>query len=171
MHEAEFVTQLVLYLLKNGYQEGSITVLTFYLGQNKKLRETIRQTISAPFSPKLIDVQTVDNYQGQENDIIILSCVRSNTEKKGGFSVIQNRINVALSRARNGLFVIGNITMLAQAKNYMATNKNIWTDIRKLAKEENTLMYGTREGIELACNRQGIEKFLTDCFISLLQAI
>ena len=162
MAEAEFVTQLVLYLLKNGYQERSITVLTFYLGQNKKLRETIRGTISAPFNPKLIDVQTVDNYQGQENDIIILSCVRSNTEKKGGFSVIENRINVALSRARNGLFVVGNIKMLAQAYNYLKSNKNIWTDIRKLAKEKDTLMYGTTEGIELACVRQEIEKFVID---------
>ena len=56
----------------------------------------------------LVKVTTVDNYQGEENDIIILSCVRSNAQNKIGFLAETNRINVALSRARLGLYVFGN---------------------------------------------------------------
>ena len=47
-----------------------------------------------------VDCQTVDKFQGSENDIIILSCVRSNPEKNIGFLKKKNRICVALSRAR-----------------------------------------------------------------------
>jgi superfamily I DNA and/or RNA helicase len=54
-----------------------------------------------------------DNYQGEENDIIILSLVRSNTDKSIGFVKTHNRICVALSRARCGLFVIGNMSLFA----------------------------------------------------------
>ena len=49
---------------------------------------------------KNIKVFTVDNYQGEENDIIILSLVRSNKAFNVGFLKISNRVNVALSRAR-----------------------------------------------------------------------
>mmetsp|Transcript_39334 Transcript_39334/g.60124 ORF Transcript_39334/g.60124 Transcript_39334/m.60124 type:complete len:222 (-) Transcript_39334:1723-2388(-) len=55
-----------------------------------------------------INVQTVDNFQGEENDIIILSLVRNNPENNIGFLKISNRVNVALSRARWGLFIFGN---------------------------------------------------------------
>lgn len=51
---------------------------------------------------------TVDNYQGEENDVIILSLVRSNQEGSVGFLGTDNRVCVALSRARNGLYAIGN---------------------------------------------------------------
>ena len=54
-----------------------------------------------------------DNYQGEENDIILLSLVRSNADNRIGFLKIHNRICVALSRARCGLFIIGNMKMLA----------------------------------------------------------
>lgn len=57
----------------------------------------------------------VDEYQGEENDIIILSLVRSNQGGNVGFLKIGNRICVALSRARIGLYVIGNMTILAQS--------------------------------------------------------
>ena len=55
-----------------------------------------------------VQVTAVDNYQGEENDIIILSLVRSNQEGSVGFLGTDNRVCVALSRARNGLYAIGN---------------------------------------------------------------
>lgn len=61
-----------------------------------------------------LSFQVTDNYQGEENDIIILSLVRSNSDGQIGFLKTQNRICVALSRARCGLFVIGNMDLLAQ---------------------------------------------------------
>jgi superfamily I DNA and/or RNA helicase len=55
----------------------------------------------------------VDNYQGEENDIILLSLVRSNDDGTIGFLREDNRVCVAMSRAKKGLYVIGNFTMLS----------------------------------------------------------
>ena len=54
----------------------------------------------------------VDNFQGEENDIILLSLVRSNKEGRIGFLQTENRVCVALSRAKKGFFCIGNISLL-----------------------------------------------------------
>ena len=55
-----------------------------------------------------IRVATVDNFQGEESKVIIISLVRSNEERKCGFLKTSNRINVLLSRARDGMYIIGN---------------------------------------------------------------
>lgn len=53
-------------------------------------------------------IATVDNFQGEEAKVIIVSLVRSNKEKNVGFLRTTNRINVLLSRAQHGLYLIGN---------------------------------------------------------------
>ena len=53
-------------------------------------------------------VYTVDGYQGEENDVILLSLVRSNMNSDIGFLENKNRLVVALSRARRGLYIFGN---------------------------------------------------------------
>ncbi|KAI9734023.1 MAG: hypothetical protein M1834_002680 [Cirrosporium novae-zelandiae] len=58
---------------------------------------------------ELLRVATVDNFQGEEAKIVIMSLVRSNKEKKVGFLRTTNRINVLLSRAQHGMYLIGNI--------------------------------------------------------------
>ena len=58
-------------------------------------------------------IKSVDNYQGEENDIIHLSTVRSNKKRDVGFLKCKNRICVALSRVRLGFIAIGNFTQLA----------------------------------------------------------
>ena len=55
----------------------------------------------------------VDNFQGEENRIIILSLVRSNMDNRLGYVAIDNRVCVALSRARDGFYVIGNFDFFA----------------------------------------------------------
>jgi AAA domain-containing protein len=57
---------------------------------------------------ELLRVATVDNFQGEEAKVIIVSLVRSNDEKKVGFLRTTNRINVLLSRAQHGMYLIGN---------------------------------------------------------------
>lgn len=59
----------------------------------------------------IIKVDTVDSYQGKENDIIIVSLVRSNPNGSQGHVVSENRANVALSRAKEALFIVGNSQM------------------------------------------------------------
>ena len=53
-------------------------------------------------------IATVDNFQGEEAKVVVISLVRSNDERRCGFLKTSNRINVLLSRARHGMYVIGN---------------------------------------------------------------
>ena len=103
-HEARFLVELCRYLLLQGYKRDQITILTMYTGQLLELQSRM---------PKRefegIKVCVVDNFQGEENDIILLSLVRSS---KIGFLKESNRICVALSRARQGFYCIGNFTLL-----------------------------------------------------------
>ena len=107
--EAEYVVSLCWYLLLQGYSPSQITILTLYTGQLLLLKNLM---------PKKkfegVRVTAVDNYQGEENDIILLSLVRSNDQDKIGFVGIENRICVSLSRAKHGLFVIGNMEFMAK---------------------------------------------------------
>ncbi|KZZ90554.1 hypothetical protein AAL_07240 [Moelleriella libera RCEF 2490] len=62
----------------------------------------------------LLRVATVDNFQGEEAKIVIVSLVRSNLQRKVGFLKTTNRINVLLSRAQHGMFLIGNTDTYSQ---------------------------------------------------------
>ncbi|KAI5928601.1 hypothetical protein F4810DRAFT_12223 [Camillea tinctor] len=57
-----------------------------------------------------VRVATVDNFQGEEAKVIIISLVRSNPQNRCGFLSTSNRINVLLSRAKHGMYIIGNAT-------------------------------------------------------------
>lgn len=106
-HEALYIQNLTRYLLKQGYTTNQITVLTPYSGQMFRIRDLM---------PKRefegIRISILDNYQGEENDLILLSLVRSNKEGKIGFLNRENRVCVALSRAKHGLYVIGNFEII-----------------------------------------------------------
>ncbi|XP_033625660.1 NFX1-type zinc finger-containing protein 1-like isoform X1 [Asterias rubens] len=115
-YEAEVLVEMCRYLLHQGYEPTQITILTTYLGQLftfKKLMD--KGTFEG------VRVSVVDNFQGEENDIILLSLVRSNEEGSIGFLKTSNRVCVALSRARMGFYCIGNGTILKKTQ--------IWQDI------------------------------------------
>ena len=103
-HEAGFLVALCRYLLLQGYKREQITILTMYTGQFLELKNRMPRS-----DFEGIKVCVVDNFQGEENDIILLSLVRSS---KIGFLKESNRICVALSRARQGFYCIGNFTLL-----------------------------------------------------------
>ena len=107
--EARFVVELCFYFIKLGYSNSQITILTTYSCQ---LRNIARIIMQSKFRDRVIRISTVDNFQGEENDIVILSLVRSNVEGRVGFLRDSNRICVALSRAKIGFFVVGNFSML-----------------------------------------------------------
>nr|XP_006812408.1 PREDICTED: NFX1-type zinc finger-containing protein 1-like [Saccoglossus kowalevskii] len=109
IHEAKFLAGLCKYFLLQGYSPSQITVLTTYTGQLFALRNEMPKRLFEG-----VRVCVVDNFQGEENDIILLSLVRSNEEGKIGFLKISNRICVALSRAKQGFYCIGNFDQLAK---------------------------------------------------------
>ncbi|KAI5305889.1 hypothetical protein KEM56_002975 [Ascosphaera pollenicola] len=83
-------------LLKTGLTEQEIEKqLGARRVQKKKMSELLR-------------IATVDNFQGEEAKVVIISLVRSNDQKKVGFLRTTNRINVLLSRAQHGMYIIGN---------------------------------------------------------------
>ena len=98
VHEAGVAAKLAIYLLQQGYDPSLITILTMYAGQRLKIMDKLRQS-TVPGSGD-IRVSTVDGFQGEENDIIILSLVRSNSNNSIGFLKTSNRVCVGLSRAK-----------------------------------------------------------------------
>lgn len=69
-------------------------------------------------------ILVVDNYQGEECDIILLSLVRSNEKGNVGFLKTENRICVALSRAKYGFYIIGNM-------NNLYNSGNLWKQVKE----------------------------------------
>ncbi|XP_037666999.1 NFX1-type zinc finger-containing protein 1 [Choloepus didactylus] len=125
-HEACFVVELCKYFLCQEYLPSQITILTTYTGQLFCLRKLMPAKTFAG-----VKVHVVDKYQGEENDIILLSLVRSNQEGKVGFLQIYNRICVALSRAKKGMYCIGNMPMLAKVP--------LWSKIIHSLRENNQI--------------------------------
>ncbi|KAI1414329.1 hypothetical protein F5Y13DRAFT_197779 [Hypoxylon sp. FL1857] len=80
---------------------------------------------------KSIRLATVDNFQGEEAKVVVVSLVRSNNANKCGFLSTSNRINVLLSRAQHGMYLIGNantykhVDMWAKVLDILAKNGNI----------------------------------------------
>ena len=109
VHEASYLVSLCRYLLQQCYIPQQITILVTYSGQLLTIRKLMPRS-----EFEGVRVSTVDNFQGEENDIILLSLVRSNSEKNVGFLREENRVCVALSRARQGFYCIGNFDMLRE---------------------------------------------------------
>ena len=107
IHEAKFLAALCRYLIRQEYRPEQITVLCAYTGQLFEVRKHMpRKEFDG------VKVRTLDNYQGEENDIVLLTLVRSNTAKKIGFLRAEHRVCVALSRAKVGFYCIGNFQLL-----------------------------------------------------------
>lgn len=86
-------------------------VITPYAGQVRDILDTMERRVPVEWLP-LIQVKTVDGFQGREKDIIIISTVRSNASQALGFLHDWRRLNVSLTRSRSGLIVIGNANTL-----------------------------------------------------------
>jgi hypothetical protein len=120
-YEANYLVKLCSYLLKQGYHSSQITILTFYVGQVLTILSCLKES---SLKDENIKVSSVDNYQGEENDIILLSLVRSNTDNIIGFLRTFNRVCVAFSRAKLGFYIIGNIDCIIRGIKQLKEDKN-----------------------------------------------
>jgi len=97
--EAELVIKKVHELLACGLSPEQIAVISPYSAQVKLLREKLKSLD--------LEIDSVDGFQGREKEAVIVSLVRSNREGEVGFLADTRRMNVALTRARRKLIVIG----------------------------------------------------------------
>ncbi|KAJ8572563.1 hypothetical protein K7X08_009074 [Anisodus acutangulus] len=80
-------------------------------GSVKLLRQKFRETFGVE-SDKVVDINTVDDFQGREKDVAIFSCVRASKDKGIGFVADYRRMNVGITRARSSVLVVGSASTL-----------------------------------------------------------
>ncbi|KAI5408187.1 helicase sen1 isoform X2 [Lathyrus oleraceus] len=106
----------------------SIGVISPYNAQVYEIQEKIKLNNSVSDPDFSVSVRSVDGFQGGEEDIIIISTVRSNGDAKVGFLSNRQRANVALTRARHCLWILGNETTLENSD-------SVWKELVLDAKE------------------------------------
>ncbi|XP_006274043.1 RNA helicase aquarius [Alligator mississippiensis] len=107
--EAEYVVALFMYMCLLGYPADKISILTTYNGQKHLIRDVINQRCgNNPMIGRPNKVTTVDRFQGQQNDYILLSLVRT---KAVGHLRDVRRLVVAMSRARLGLYIFARVSL------------------------------------------------------------
>ena len=136
--ECDMLVGFVEYLLQNGLESEKLTILTFYHGQRKRLLRGLHRHPN--LKGNIFNVVTVDSYQGEENEVVLLSLVRSNTYFSIGFAGIANRVCVALSRARCGFYIFGNGELFC-------SESKIWSKVVEI-------LAGKKKGLEPKTGRK-----------------
>ncbi len=129
--EAEIVVSLCEEALAMGLDEEQIGVITPYAAQVKTIRKMFETREMA------IETKSVDGFQGREKEVILISFVRANPERKIGFLKERRRLNVALTRAKSKLICIGDGHTLLFDPLYRELLAYIRDEGRYLAWEED----------------------------------
>ena len=133
--EAANVEKIVTKFLRGGVKPEQIGVVTPYEGQRSYLVQYLQY--SGQLHAKIyqdIEIASVDAFQGREKDIIIISCVRSNEHQGIGFLADPRRLNVALTRGKYAVIVVGNPKVL--------TRHPLWNHLLHHFKENHCLVEG-----------------------------
>ncbi|POV96588.1 hypothetical protein PSHT_15050 [Puccinia striiformis] len=140
-HLASNVEKVVTRFFKAGVLPSQIGIVTPYEGQRSYI-VTYMQTNGSLKKElyKDIEVASVDAFQGREKDYIILSCVRSNDHQGIGFLNDPRRLNVALTRAKYGVVVLGNPKVLSKHA--------LWHFLLTAYKEKSCLVEGPLNNLQ-----------------------
>ena len=109
-----------------------VGIISPYRAQVQYLKKLIKKYEFFKPYRRLISVNTVDGFQGQERDVILISLVRSNDEGQIGFLKDLRRMNVAMTRARMKLIILGNKDTMTQHPFY----KKLWEYVEGLNNDE-----------------------------------
>ncbi|KAM3291143.1 putative helicase MAGATAMA 3 [Capsicum chacoense] len=107
-----------------------LAIISPYRHQVKLLRQKFRETFGGE-SDKVVDINTVDGFQGREKDVAIFSCVRSSKDKGIGFVADYRRMNVGITRARSSVLVVGSASTLRRDAR--------WQNLVECAEQSNAL--------------------------------
>lgn len=153
---------MVTRFFKSGVNPSQIGVITPYEGQRSyivsymQFNGSLRKDLY-----KEVEVASVDAFQGREKDYIIVSCVRSNEHQGIGFLNDPRRLNVALTRAKYGLVILGNPKVLSKHA--------LWHALLTHYKERKCLVEGPLNNLQASMiqfsrprrpfNRDGVSRF------------
>ncbi|RAH79517.1 putative nonsense-mediated mRNA decay protein [Aspergillus japonicus CBS 114.51] len=167
-YEVEMTTAHVSHLLRQGkYRSDDIAVITPYLGQLHKLRRRLGQLYTIALGDHDEDdlnkagfdddptsnctgVRSALLESGEEASVVVISLVRSNPQTHCSFLRTPNRVNVLLSRAKHGMYIIGN--------SMTSTHVPMWADVLEMLEENGNI----RTRLELQCPRHP-ESEITVC--------
>ncbi|KAJ3757511.1 P-loop containing nucleoside triphosphate hydrolase protein [Lentinula raphanica] len=113
-NEATVVKRWVEGLVRSGIGPERIAVITPYQAQVTLLSSLLR-----PSYGTLVEIGTVDGMQGREKDAVVISLVRSNDQREVGFLKEKRRLNVAMTRAKRHLCVIGDSSTVKHGGGYL----------------------------------------------------
>ncbi|RHY53987.1 hypothetical protein DYB30_005986, partial [Aphanomyces astaci] len=139
--EASNCEKVVTHFLKAGVLPSQIGVITPYEGQRAYIVNFMQR--NGPMRSQLykdVEVASVDSFQGREKDLIILSCVRSNEHQGIGFLSDQRRLNVALTRAKYGVILLGNPRVLAK--------QELWNDLLNHYRDQSLVVEGSLNNLQ-----------------------
>lgn len=139
--EAANVEKITTRFLKCRVSPEQIGIITPYEGQRAYLVQYMQYQGS--LHSKLyqeIEIASVDAFQGREKDIIIMSCVRSNEHQGIGFLNDPRRLNVALTRAKYGIIIVGNPKVLSK--------QPLWNHLLHFYKERKLLVEGSLNNLK-----------------------
>ncbi|KAF5286007.1 hypothetical protein FQR65_LT13004 [Abscondita terminalis] len=127
-HETNFLTSLARYLIQNGHKPEDITIVSTTKGQWYALQ---KQKHNLELQ-KNIQIQLINQLEQKTNKIILLSLVRNNDEGSKGIANLKNIVCVALSRAREGLYMMGNMDMLC-------VGSEVWLKLKDILISQSSL--------------------------------
>ena len=124
--EAEFVINIIEKLKLAGAKEEHIGVITPYKDHEEYIKNLVKSE-KCKMKSDLLEIKSVDGFQGREKEIIILSLVRANEKEEIGFLNDIRRLNVSITRAKRKLIIIGDAKTLSVHRTY----KNLIQYIKK----------------------------------------
>ncbi|GAV91435.1 AAA_11 domain-containing protein/AAA_12 domain-containing protein [Cephalotus follicularis] len=131
--EVEFVL-LMYHKLVSKFPElrssSQLAIISPYRYQVKLLKERFAETFGVE-SKQVVDINTVDGFQGREKDVVIFSCVRASKGKSIGFLSDFRRMNVGITRARSSVLVVGSASTLRNDKH--------WSNLMESAEKKGRL--------------------------------
>lgn len=140
--EAMNCEKIITRLFKDGVKPEQIGVITPYEGQRAYVVQYMQMNGSMDKSLYVnVEVASVDAFQGREKDYIILSCVRANERNTIGFLSDPRRLNVALTRAKYGLIILGNPGALSR--------NSLWSHLLLHFREKGCLVEGFLDNLQL----------------------
>lgn len=133
--EVVLIDKILTPMISDGVSPDDIGIITPYKGQRGYLTQyLLKSGTLEPSVYKRIEIASIDSFQGREKEVILISTVRSSEKMGIGFLADSKRLNVALTRAKKAMIVVGNAVVLCKNK--------FWNSLLYQYSKEETVFEG-----------------------------